>query len=188
METQPLKFAVYGATFNPPHLGHLDAIHQLLDEYDHILLIPNASHAFGKEMLDFELRCELLRLLLDQFLPEHPKVRVSRIEALLHQRNPDQPVYTYTLLKSLKASLPEESVMHFVMGPDNAQPEKWQRFYRYDAIEAEFGLRVVSENLPIRSSQIREICQLHSDPEERVRALTPLCGESVANRLRYVQF
>lgn len=183
MDTKPLRLAVYGAAFNPPHCGHLDAVRQVLDEYDRILLVPNASHAFGKPMLDFELRCELLAILLDEFLPEHPKIEISRIEALLHQRCPDQPVYTYTLLKALKASLPENACIDFVIGPDNARPENWQRFYRHEAIEKEFRLRVVSENSPVRSSKIRAICHTSASAEEQLRLLSPLCGQKIATHL-----
>ncbi|MDF4536048.1 nicotinate-nicotinamide nucleotide adenylyltransferase, partial [Vibrio parahaemolyticus] len=49
------KIAVFGSAFNPPTLGHKSIIDSL-GHFDLILLVPSIAHAWGKTMLDYELR------------------------------------------------------------------------------------------------------------------------------------
>ena len=53
------KIAVFGSAFNPPSLGHKSVIDSL-SHFDLVLLVPSISHAWGKQMLSYEIRCELI--------------------------------------------------------------------------------------------------------------------------------
>ena len=53
------KIAVFGSAFNPPSVGHKSVIDSLT-HFDQVLLLPSISHAWGKQMLDYDLRCELV--------------------------------------------------------------------------------------------------------------------------------
>ena len=52
--------AVFGSAFNPPSLGHRSVLERL-SQFDKVLLLPNYQHAWGKVMLDYDARCDLVR-------------------------------------------------------------------------------------------------------------------------------
>ncbi len=150
------KIAVFGSAFNPPHRGHMDVIDQLKPKFDKILLVPSAAHAFGKTPLDIECRTKMLELILSDYFANDSKVELSLIEFdMLDNANEDKPVYSYDLLQHLNSL--NLADYHLVIGPDNAVPETWQKFYKHKEIESEFGLTIVDERRKIRSTEIREL-------------------------------
>lgn len=56
-----MKVALFGGSFNPPHIGHTIACYYLLEIYnfDKIWIIPCYEHPFNKEIIDFEDRYEM---------------------------------------------------------------------------------------------------------------------------------
>ncbi len=150
------KIAVFGSAFNPPHRGHMDVIDQLKHKFDKVLLIPSAAHAFGKTPLPIETRTEMLSLILADYFPNDPKVEVSLVEFdILKESSEDKPVYSYDLLQKLNQQNPAE--YHLIIGPDNAAPEIWCKFYKHKEIEEEFTVTTVEERRKIRSTEIREL-------------------------------
>ncbi len=150
------KVAVFGSAFNPPHRGHMDVIDQLKHKFDKVLLIPSAAHAFGKTPLPIETRTEMLSLILADYFPNDPKVEVSLVEFdILKESSEDKPVYSYDLLQKLNQQNPAE--YHLIIGPDNAAPEIWCKFYKHKEIEEEFTVTTVEERRKIRSTEIREL-------------------------------
>jgi nicotinate-nucleotide adenylyltransferase len=181
--------ALYGAAFNPPHQGHLDVIQQLLDHFDEVLLVPSAAHAFGKPMAPFAHRVRMLELLLEEQLPHARRVTLSPIEEDLWQEQGQRgPVYTYNVLCRLRElALQGGDDVHytFVVGPDNAQKDTWARFWKAPEIRSEFGVFVVEERLPVRSTECRRLIRIClSGPECRLDALYPLMGRSVTEYVR----
>ncbi len=67
------KIAVFGSAFNPPSLGHKSVI-ESLSHFDLILLVPSISHAWGKQMLSYEIRCELI----DAFIHDLQSDKIQR--------------------------------------------------------------------------------------------------------------
>ncbi len=57
------RIALYGGSFDPPHLGHvLSATHVLCSaDVDEVRLVPTFKHAFGKPLTPFALRCDMAR-------------------------------------------------------------------------------------------------------------------------------
>lgn len=117
----PLRVAVYGGSFDPPHVAHQAAVRLVanLDEVDRVLVLPVFEHAFDKSLASFEHRvrmCELCML-------EHPNVEVSRVEATL-----ERPNYTLNTLHALLEAHPEYR-LRLVVGADVLQDAtKWHRF------------------------------------------------------------
>jgi nicotinate-nucleotide adenylyltransferase len=77
-----MRVAVFGGSFNPPHVGHQLAALWVLEtaEIDELWLIPTLVHPFDKALAPFEDRfrmCERAALSLG------PRVRVSDVEARL---------------------------------------------------------------------------------------------------------
>ncbi|CAM3880258.1 putative nicotinate-nucleotide adenylyltransferase [Vibrio aerogenes CECT 7868] len=146
-----LKIAVFGSAFNPPTLGHKSVI-ESLSHFDRILLVPSIAHAWGKSMLPYPVRCQLV----DAFIADigHPAIIRSDIEAQLYQ--PEQHVTTYAVLKALQACYAEDELT-FVIGPDNLL--KFDRFYKAEEILRQFSLLACPEKVQIRSTAIREQIQ-----------------------------
>ena len=50
------RVAVYGGSFNPPHMGHVLAVAYTLaaQPVDEVLMVPCFQHPFSKELAPFE--------------------------------------------------------------------------------------------------------------------------------------
>lgn len=115
------QIAVFGSAFNPPHRGHEDVIHQILEHTDKLVLVPSYNHAFGKKMMPFEFRVGLVKgMVAEMGLNEN--TLVSRIEHDIADTHPeDRPVYTFDVLSELEKVYNTQNLT-FVVGPDNASP------------------------------------------------------------------
>ena len=137
----------------------MDVIDQLKPKFDKILLVPSAAHAFGKTHLPIETRSEMLDLILADYFANDPKIEVSVIEfEMVKECTDDKPVYSYDLLKKLNENDPAE--YHLIIGPDNAAPDTWSKFYKHSEIEQEFTITTVVERRKVRSTEIRELLAL----------------------------
>src|SRR5690606_34101286 len=153
--------AGYGSAANPPHLGHMDAVAQLLDQVDEVRFIPAASHAFGKTLLPLETRLKLARMIVSDVFGPDPRVVVDGIEGELLV--PGHPIYSLTLLRELAARYPQRTFI-LAVGPDNADPVTWQRFRNHQTIDRDFGRLVVAQRKAIRSTEIRA-CLASTEPQ-----------------------
>lgn len=142
------KIALFGSAFNPPSLGHKSVI-DALTHFDQILLLPSIAHAWGKEMLDYETRCHLVELFIQDLNID--RVSLSRLEEVLF--HPGEKVTTYRVLTELQEREPDAEIT-FVIGPDNFL--NFHKFYRYEMILKRWSVLVCPERIPVRSTQIRE--------------------------------
>lgn len=119
--SSPVRVAVYGGSFDPPHTAHQEAVRFVasLPEIDRVLVIPVFEHAFDKSLASFDHRTAMCELcMLDQ-----PNVEVSRLEATLQRPN-----FTLNTLQALLAAHPEYR-LRLVVGADVLQDAaKWHRF------------------------------------------------------------
>ncbi len=74
------EVALFGGSFNPPHIGHVYVIAHVLatQPVDELWLVPTHTHAFGKELAPFEARLDMCRKVAAIF---GPKVSASGVEA-----------------------------------------------------------------------------------------------------------
>ncbi len=141
------KIAVFGSAFNPPSLGHKSVIERL-SHFDQILLVPSIAHAWGKEMLEYEKRCQLV----DAFITDlgMPNVQRSDVEEKIHQ--PGSPVTTFAVLEDLQQSN-QGSMLTFIMGPDNLL--NFGKFYKSEEILNQWSVMACPETVKVRSTDIR---------------------------------
>lgn len=107
------RIGIYGGTFNPPHIGHIQAAKQAVKtlQLDKLLLIPDrvAPH---KELPDNSpspwQRLDMLRIAAGQ----DPALEVSDIEL-----NREGPSYTYETVAQLKECYPQAELV-VLMGTD----------------------------------------------------------------------
>ena len=107
------RIGIYGGTFNPPHLGHIQAAAQAIDALglDRLLLIPDriAPHkVMPSNSASPTQRLEMLRLASRKY----PKMEVSDIEL-----NREGPSYTYETVEQLNAMYPDAQLV-LMMGTD----------------------------------------------------------------------
>lgn len=142
------KIAVFGSAFNPPSLGHKSVLDSL-SHFDLVLLVPSIAHAWGKEMLDFDVRCQLLNAFIQDLAL--PNVEISLVEQGLHQ--PGSSVTTYAVLSKIQELHPDADIT-FVIGPDNFF--KFSSFYKAEEIMQTWSVMACPEKLVIRSTDIRK--------------------------------
>ncbi len=142
------KIAVFGSAFNPPSLGHKSVIDSL-NHFDRILLVPSISHAWGKEMLDFDIRCQLIEAFITDIGSN--KVTLSKLEQDLVV--PDKSVTTHEVLTRVEQMFPFADIT-FVIGPDNLL--NFDKFYKASEILQRWSIMVCPERIPVRSTEIRQ--------------------------------
>ncbi len=166
------KIAVFGSAFNPPSLGHKSVIDSL-EHFDRILLVPSISHAWGKDMLDFDIRCQLIEAFIEDIASS--KVVLSRMEQDLFI--PENSVTTFAVLNKTQEMYPDADIT-FVIGPDNLL--NFDKFYKSEEILQRWSIMVCPEKIPVRSTEIR---QRLSDNAE-ITGLTTLKVERLLQQLK----
>lgn len=150
------KIALFGGSFNPPHQGHFAVLKELIQNpnFDEVWLIPVFSHAFGKDLVNFDVRLDLLQLLANE-VGSH-KIKISAIERDLGKT----PNTTFDTLTHLKKQNPDFDFV-IVVGTDakNDLP----RWHRYEELKKIADFHFVARKgyetsiLPeVSSSEIRE--------------------------------
>ena len=166
------KIAVFGSAFNPPSLGHKSVIDSL-DHFDRILLVPSISHAWGKEMLDYDIRCQLIEAFINDI--GSSKVELCKIEQELV--TPGNSVTTYAVLTKVEEIFSHADIT-FVIGPDNLL--NFDKFYKSSEILQRWSIMVCPERIPVRSTEIRRRL---SDSSE-ISGLTTPSVEGLLKRLK----
>lgn len=142
------KIALYGGAFNPPHLDHVKVVTcaAAMQPFQEVWIMPSWNHAFGKQMLPFQDRLELLRLATQDILD--PSVfKVVDLERVY------QTTYTIDLIERLQSVLPEVDFT-LVLGEDNL--EVAPRWHRWEDLQSKVEILWVPTQGSIRSTVIRE--------------------------------
>lgn len=129
-----MKIAVFGGSFNPPHVGHamVAAWIRWTGRADQVWLVPVFQHAFGKALTPFEERLVWCRALAQDV---GPWVRVTTIEEEL-----PVPSYSIDTLTALQERHPEHT-FRLVVGSDILdETHKWKR---WEEIEQRFSPIIV---------------------------------------------
>jgi nicotinate-nucleotide adenylyltransferase len=154
------KTIIYGASFNPVHLGHLSLMRALAarDDVAKIVLMPVGIHAFGKNLASGADRLAMLELATQDIA----KVTISDFEITKTTTS-----YTYETLLAYQIAHPQEKITWIIGSENLADLPKW---YRYDDLITDFSMEVIereeSELSFISSTKVRE----------RVRKREPLAG------------
>ena len=123
-----MRVALFGGSFNPPHVAHQMACLWVLETQpvDGLLVVPTFRHPFDKPLAPFADRVEMCRRMA---APLGPRVEVSTIEAELG----GDASLTLHVLQALAARRPDAR-LRLVVGADILrETAKW---YRWPEIEA----------------------------------------------------
>jgi nicotinate-nucleotide adenylyltransferase len=118
--------AIFGGSFNPPHVAHLLATALVLAtrEVELVLVVPTYSHPFSKPLAPYEDRVTMCEHAMGWL----PRVQISRAEEELGGES-----RTLRTLEHLQAAHPDWA-MRLVLGSDTfAESSKW---FRFDLVRA----------------------------------------------------
>lgn len=151
------RTAIFGGSFDPPHLGHQDAVLRLLnmEDVNEVLVLPCFDHRFGKRMTDFKDRFAMTQAAFSVF----SDVTVSDLELYIESNGS----MLETVRHLRKSPHPE---LCLAIGADNhARRDEWDRF---DELE-KLVKRVIVLKRPegsISSTRIRKMIRCGEDPSQ----------------------
>lgn len=136
-----MRITLFGAAFNPPHLGHQQIVVSLLKEKlsDAVWLVPVKEHPFGKRLAPAADRLAMTQLLANSIQAELSEVGENADEQAVRVDTfeLDEPgiSYSFRTLLALSERYPDHQ-FSFVIGSDNlATFHKWDQ---YEAMLAQF--------------------------------------------------
>lgn len=124
------QVALFGGSFNPPHIGHTMVIACALSQYvERVIVVPTYKHELEKDLIPFEDRYNMARLAFSWlnnnglFL----QVTVSDIEKRLGESR------TLNTIEALYDQFSSDIQLRLLVGSDIIhEKDKW---YRFDEIE-----------------------------------------------------
>jgi nicotinate-nucleotide adenylyltransferase len=172
-ENDGRRVAVFGGSFNPPHVSHVLAVTYALvtAPIDAVLVVPVYQHPFSKELASFEDRFAMCRLALEWI----PRVTVSDVERVLGGESK-----TLRTLEHLHAEHPDWSFRLLIGADVLADAPKWHRFDRVAELAPPLilgragasGTRAPEPVLPrVSSTEIRDA--FAAGDEETLRLKVP---------------
>lgn len=119
------RVAVFGGSFNPPHVAHVLACALVLsvEDVDRLLVVPAYKHPFSKTLAPFDDRAAMCELAMAWM----PRVEVSRVEEELGGES-----RTLRTLESLARAHPDWR-LRLVIGADILTEAP--RWFGFDVIE-----------------------------------------------------
>lgn len=154
------NLALFGGSFNPPHLGHQEMIEYLCKDLkiNTILICPSYNHPYKKSDLEtYSHRLEMCRELVSKEITKKHKVRVTDIESEWG----DSPSYTIEVVKNLKKRYLYDRFF-LILGSDcKNDVHNW---HHYDDLKQEVEFYFIpragiedSEITNISSSEVRQL-------------------------------
>lgn len=133
-----MKIGFFGGSFNPPHLGHLLAATYALKVYhlDEVWLAPVYHHPFAKQMIDFNHRLKMCKLLVENM---SPPFKVTDIEK--HLNHDGKTLFT---LRQLQENHPKDEFLLIIGSDLKEQIKTWNHA---DELQKEFPILVIPRGI-----------------------------------------
>lgn len=111
-----MNIAVYGGSFNPAHTGHQMVAAWVLatQDVDELWFMPTYQHMDGKQLLDFEHRFQMVRIMSKMF---GNRASVSRAEQRLAKQPGFKGSATVNLVNYIRDEFPTDR-FRLVIGSD----------------------------------------------------------------------
>lgn len=180
-----MRVAVYGGSFDPPHVAHVLAVAYALavGGFERVVVVPVFAHAFAKPLAPYLDRVRMCELAVAKL----SSVDVSTVEARL-----PSPSFTLQTLEQLAREQPDWELRLIVGADVLAETHKWHRFERVVELAPLFVLGRQGHPHPaaplgvlpeVSSSQVRALFARSSSPAVE-RALTALVPRLVLEHAR----
>lgn len=115
------QFAVYGGSFDPPHIAHALAVSAALCVHDieRVLIVPTYAHAFNKRLSAFEDRLHMCELTFKH---------LRGVEICSIERELPAPSLTLHTLEALAARHPDVQLRLLIGADILTQAHAWHDF------------------------------------------------------------
>ncbi len=123
-----MKIIVFGGAFDPPHLGHLQVIEDVLqhDLADEVWLVPTGKHDFDKNMTADEHRVRMLEILIENL----PGKLGNRVKINTSELSSEEVNQTIDTLDVFSEKYPQHE-FYWLMGSDNLKRfDEWNEHER----------------------------------------------------------
>lgn len=171
---------IFGSAFNPPTLGHADAIIQGLKSCRKIILVPSFKHGFGKEMLPYDVRVSMTKAFVKDL--KMRELSVSTVEEYISDGV--NPVYTIDVMNAMAERYPNEKLA-FLCGIDNFS--QFVKFKDYNKILKQWSVLPLIDRVPVRSTIVRGIIQGKSELNHSIEGLvTPSVQKHIIEQGLYL--
>jgi len=127
-----MKVALFGGSFNPPHVAHQLVALYVLETcgVDELWFVPTYVHPFHKELAPYADRIAMCKLAIGAL---GARAKVSRAEEALAQKPGFNSSRTLELVELLREHHPEHQFRLVIGGDILAETPKW---YRWDDLAA----------------------------------------------------
>jgi nicotinate-nucleotide adenylyltransferase len=164
-----MNIAIYGGSFDPPHLGHYQVVVEAIDRLpvDKVIVLPNYRNPWKET---FQLPPEKRYNLLQKIFNKFSNVEVSDFE--INNGRPTLTIETVRHFSEIYDSI------YLLIGADNLKKvHLWDEFEEIDKrvtwvvatrneIEIPDGYIILPVDVSISSTQLRENFQIEMVPEE----------------------
>lgn len=188
-EKTPEKYILFGASFNPPHMGHFSAISQMLNTHDQIIIFPYPQKfAEGKieELPPISQRIKMLQVFMQEFFPVEEvrkKIMVINLAAEIQKQQKEELtdilfknatgqsnevvqkkiLHTYDYLKFVKNRMPDGATLSACLGFEAQNIKRKEEFFNEEKIKTEFPHFYLEEETTIKSQDLRDFFSSHKN-------------------------
>lgn len=161
LEQSKEKYVLYGASFNPPHIGHFSAISQMLEEYDKVIVFPyplKYKNGEIEQLPPLRERMKMLQIFLGEFFPKmHDRLILNNLsqELKIKDKYHDGIIHTYDYLKFVEENINPNSSLSLCVGLDSYQKLKNNLFYKQEEIYKNYGVFTIKEESIVQSKELR---------------------------------
>ena len=142
-----MKIGIFGGTFNPPHLAHLNIAEDFSRRlnFDKLIIMPTYQppHKQAQSLADSEDRLRMCRLLFDMENTEISDMEIQR----------QGKSYTYDTLCQLEEKYPGAE-LYLIIGSDMLL--SFHKWYRYEDILRKCTLCVLTRENDIDNAQMKD--------------------------------
>ena len=158
MSDKKIRTGIFGGSFDPVHLGHVELVRTLKrrENLDKVVIIPAFVSPWKLDRLpaSAEDRLQMLRMAFR----EDPYVEISDFEI-----RQNKSCYTYDTLKTLRDTHTDWEIF-FITGKDQA--ENLKAWYRGEDLLREFRFIWTERFFDISSTRIRELVKYGGNPAD----------------------
>ncbi len=156
------NYILYGASFDPPHMGHFSAIQQMLEKFDKVIVFPYPHKHESRvieRIMPLKQRMEMLEIFLNEFFPQiHDRLILVNLSSELKQKDKTHEgvFHTYDYLSYLKTKVKDNVRLSVCLGIDAQSKLGGASFYKEQEIKKDFGIFYLEEEAKFNSKEIRD--------------------------------
>ncbi len=144
--------ALFGGSFNPPHIGHVAICEWLLQnkQVDKVWVVPCFEHPFGKDLAPFEDRYQMCQLAFAKF---GDQIIISKVEQELGGTS-----HTLRTIQHLQQMYPDYEFSLITGGDIHQETKDWHEFEEIKKLVSIISIpRGKDSMIPdVSSTEIRE--------------------------------